>query len=303
MFPGKVFFVWRCASRALAVLALIVVLFSLWTVDSRGAETGRKSSRSHKIGLAIALYHNRFLDDVISPVVYTSSSPLYECFYRNVNDVNRHTCSLKLAFYTAGMRDDVAGDNFELFYSDGDVYTYPRSLHQLDGSRVELEYDYLRRIFTFEQGKSAFHLGGSVGFYTEEISGIDRWSSELEWRKVKTWLADFSLALEGKLERRLREYDRLSFDLHLTVISCVSRAPYYYPVTSSDNMDPSKVKYSGMFPNDFLRWSAQLSYELWLKESFGLEVYYRFQHQRAMEPRNLRYVSHTLSLGVIYATD
>lgn len=284
--------------RRAAAPALLLALSTLWVADSRCMEFHRKSYRPHNLGFATALYHIRFIDEIISPVVYTSSSPLFELFYRNINDVRRHTVFLAFAFYTTGLRDADANDNFEIFDSEGNVYVFPRSLHHLDGSHFELKYEYLGRIFTFEKGNSSFHLGGSIGFYAEEISNIDHWS-KYKRRITKTWIADCSLALEGKLERRLRKYDRLSFDLDFTVLSFVSRAPYYNPFGSRENVDPSLFKYSWMSPVDFLRWSAQISYELWLHESFGLEAYYRFQHQRVNEPRDLSYLSHTLSLGVM----
>ena len=292
---------WRCALRAAAVLAQILALLALWACDARGEEIGGTSPRRNTFGFAGALYHNRFIDDVISPVVYTSSSPLYELFYRYMSDVQRHTVSLKVAIYNSGLRDSGTEDSFEIYNSKGIPYTYPLSMYQLDGSQIGLEYAYSRRILTFEQGRSSLHLGGNAGFYTETLSGLDRWGDEFEWTRVKTWFKDFSIAFEGYLERRFRKYDRLSFGLHVAVISYVSRAPYYYTVGSSDEVDPDDVEYSWMFPNDFLRWSSQLSYELWLSESFALDACYVFQHQRISEPRDLRYISHTLGLGVKYA--
>ena len=260
--------------RAAAVLAQILALLALWACDARGEEIGGTSPRRNTFGFTGALYHNRFIDDVISPVVYTSSSPLYELFYRYMSDVQRHTVSLKVAIYNSGLRDSGTEDSFEIYNSKGIPYTYPLSMYQ---------------------------LGGSAGFYTENLSGLDRWGDEFEWTRVKTWFKDFSIAFEGYLERRFRKYDRLSFGLHVAVISYVSRAPYYYTVGSSDEVDPDDVEYSWMFPNDFLRWSSQLSYELWLSESFALDACYVFQHQRISEPRDLRYISHTLGLGVKYA--
>ena len=287
--------------RAAAVLAQILALLALRAYDVRGEEIGGTSPRRNTIGLAGALYHNRFIDDVISPVVYTSSSPLYELFYRYMSDVQRHNVSLKVAVYNSSLRDSNAEDSFEIYNSKGILYTYLLSMQKLDGLRIGLEYAYSRRILTFEQGRSSFHLGGSAGYYTEELSGLDRWGDEFEWTRVKTWLWDFSIALEGYLERRFRKYDRLSFGLHIAVTSYVSRAPYYYTVGSSDEVDYDDVEYSWMFPNDFLRWSSQLSYELWLSESFALDACYVFQHQMINEPRDLRYISHTLGMGVKYA--
>ena len=287
--------------RAAAVLAHILALLALRAYDVRGEEIGGTSPRRNTIGLAGALYHNRFIDDVISPVVYTSSSPLYELFYRYMSDVQRHNVSLKVAVYNSSLRDSNAEDSFEIYNSKGILYTYLLSMQKLDGLRIGLEYAYSRRILTFEQGRSSFHLGGSAGYYTEELSGLDRWGDEFEWTRVKTWLWDFSIALEGYLERRFRKYDRLSFGLHIAVTSYVSRAPYYYTVGSSDEVDYDDVEYSWMFPNDFLRWSSQLSYELWLSESFALDACYVFQHQMINEPRDLRYISHTLGMGVKYA--
>lgn len=287
--------------RAAAVLAQILALLALRAYDVRGEEIGGTSPRRNTIGLAGAFYHNRFIDDVISPVVYTSSSPLYELFYRYMSDVQRHNVSLKVAVYNSRLRDSGTEDSFEIYNSKGILYTYLLSMQKLDGLRIGLEYAYSRRILTFEQGRSSFHLGGSAGYYTEELSGLDRWGDEFEWTRVKTWLWDFSIALEGYLERRFRKYDRLSFGLHIAVTSYVSRAPYYYTVGSSDEVDYDDVEYSWMFPNDFLRWSSQLSYELWLSESFALDACYVFQHQMINEPRDLRYISHTLGMGVKYA--
>ena len=287
--------------RAAAVLAHILALLALRAYDVRGEEIGGTSPRRNTIGIAGALYHNRFIDDVISPVVYTSSSPLYELFWRYMSDVQRHNISLKVAIYNSSLRDSDTGDSFEIYNSKGTLYTYPLSMHQMDGSRIGFEYAYSRRILTFEQGRSSLHLGGSAGFYTEVLSGLDRWGDEFEWTRIKTWVRDFSIAFEGYLERRFRKYDRLSFGLHVAVISNVSRAPYNYTVGSSDEVDPRDVEYSWMFPNDFLSWSAQLSYELWLSELFALDASYVFQHQRTSEPRDLRYISHTLGLGVKYA--
>ncbi len=269
--------------------------------DARSENVVAKYARPHTIGFNTALYHNRFIDDVISPVVYTSSSPLFEFSYRNMNDVQRHTGFIKFGFYTAGLRDVNTGEDFEFLYPDGDVYSLPRNLHQLDGSHFSAEYEYLRRISTLDQGRSAFHLGGRAGFYTDELSNIDYWGDEFEWRRYKSWVYDFSLALAGEIDRRFRESDRLSLHLRFTVLSLAYRPQYSSPVASGEAVDSFIDKYTWMFPANFMRWSAQLSYELWLYKSFGMEVYYRFQHQQVTEPRDLRYVSHTFSLGIKYA--
>lgn len=292
---------WRCASRTAAVLATVHFLFILAADDARSEEIGAKYTRTNTIGFNTALYHNRFIDDVITPVVYTSSSPLFEFSYRNTNDVRRHAGFISFGFYTAGLKDLAAGDDFELLYPEGDVYTLPRSLHQLDGSHFSAEYEYLRSISTLEQGKSAFHLGGRAGFYTDELSNIDHWGDEFEWRKDKTWLYDFSLALAGEIDRRFRESDRLSLCLRFTLLSLAYRPQYSSPIVHREIANSFSDKYTWMFPADFMRWSAQLSYELWFHKSFGLEAYYRFQHQRVSEPRDLRHVSHTFSLGIKYA--
>lgn len=292
---------WRCASRTAVVLATVCFLFILAANDARSEEIGAKYARPHAIGFNTAFYHNRFIDDMISPVVYTSSSPLFEFSYRNMNDARRHAGFIKFGFYTAGLKDLDAGDDFEFLYPDGNVYTFPRSLHQLDGSHFGAEYEYLRRISTLDQGKSAFHLGGRAGFYTEELSNIDCWAYEFEWKKYKSWLYDFSLALAGEIDRRFRESDRLSLHLRFTLLSLAYRPQYSTPITNWEVGDSFSEKYTWMFPADLMRWSAQLSYELWFHKSFGLEAYYRFRHQRVTEPRDLRYVSHTFSLGIKYA--
>lgn len=285
----------------LALQALILILSALGAVESRSAEISTAYLHPHTIGFNTGLYHNRFIDNIVSPVVYTNSSPLFEFSYCNMNNIRRHNGYIKFGFYTASLSDVDVEDNFEISGSDGSVYTIPRSLHQLDGSLLEVEYEYLRRIFVWEQGKSAFHLGGSAEFYAEEFCGLDHWHDEFEWKLVKTWVYDFSLALEGKLERRFRESDHLSVDLSFALISLVSRAPYYYAVGSREDVSPFNVEYSWMIPTDFMRWSAQFSYVFWLNKSLGLEAYYRFQYRQVTEPRDLKYISNTFSLGVKYA--
>lgn len=287
--------------RVVATQELILILFVFGAVDSRSEETGAKYVRTNVIGFNTALYHNRFIDDVISPVVYTSSSPMFEFSYRNMNDVQRHTGFIKFGFYTANLRDVDTGDDFELLYPDGNVYLLPRNLHQLDGSHFSAEYEYLRRISTLEQGRSAFHLGGRAGFYTDELSNIDYWGDEFEWKRYKSWVYDLSLALAGEIDRRFRESDRLSLHLRFTLLSLAYRPKYSSPIANWEVGNSFPDEYAWMSPADFMRWSAQLSYELWLHKSFGLEAYYRFQHQRVTEPRDLRYVSHTFSLGIKYA--
>ena len=287
--------------RVVAIQELILILFVFGAVDSRSEEIVAKYARPHTIGFNTALYHNRFIDDVISPVVYTSSSPLFEFSYRNMNDVRRHTGFVKFGFYTASLRDADTGDDFELLYPDGNVYSLPRNLHQLDGSHFSAEYEYLRRISTLDRGRSAFHLGGRAGFYTDELSNIDYWEDEFEWRMDKSWVYDFSLALAGEIDRRFRQSDRLSLHLRFNVLSLAYRPQHSSPIADGEARDSFSDKYTWMSPADFMRWSAQLSYELWFRKSFGLEAYYRFQHQRVTEPRDLRYVSHTFSLGIKYA--
>ena len=292
---------WRCASRTTAIQELILILFVFGAVDSRSEEIVAKYARPHTIGFNTALYHNRFIDDVISPVVYTSSSPLFEFSYRNTNNVRSHAGFIKFGFYTAALKDLDAGDDFELLYPEGSVYTFPRNLHQLDGSHFSAEYEYLRSIFTLDQGKSAVHLGGRAGFYTDELSNIDHWGNEFEWKLSKSWLYDFSLALAGEIDRRFRESDRLSLCLRINLLSLAYRPQYSTPLTNGEIANSFSDKYTWMSPADLMRWSAQLSYELWFHKSFGLEAYYRFQHQRVTEPRDLRHVSHTFSLGIKYA--
>ena len=292
---------WRCASRTATVQAIVYFLLILGINGARSEENGEKYARLHVAGFNTALYYNQFIDDVISPVVYTSSSPLFEFSYRNMNNVRRHAGFIKFGCYTADLWDVATGDYIELSYPEGDVYLFPRSLHQLDGSYFSAEYEYLRNISTLEKGKSAFHLGGRAGFYTEELSNIDHWGNDFEWSLDKSWLYDFSLALAGEIDRRFRESDRLSLCMRFTVLSLAYRPQYASPIFSEEDENSFLDDYTWMFPSDLMRWSAQLSYELWLNKSFGLEAHYRFQHQRVTEPRDLRYVSHTFSLGIRYA--
>ena len=108
--------------------------------------------------------------------------------------------------------------------------------------------------------------------------------------------------MTGKLERRIRRFDRLSLDLDFTIAALVERMPYYSPLARLEDLDEdSNVSPNtyGMLFYDYLNWSAQVSYMFWIGEKLGLEACYAFRHQRVDEPRDLRYVSHTFNLGVI----
>jgi len=270
-------------------------------VKLQASTTGSDSSGRNNVGFAIAFYHFRFADEVISPVVYTSSSPFFDIFYRGIGDNNRLTFFLAFSLYTAALNPPPPGDEFAVFNSNGDADSFTRSLHQARGSHVVLGGEYRGRVATFGDGNTSLHVGGSFEFGIDEFSGTDNWASGISWDRTRSWNADFSLSLGGLIERRFRESDRFSLDLSVTVLSLVSRPPYYYPLDSPSDISPGALQYSWLPPNEFLRWSARVSYEYWFTRSIGLMTYYRFQHQRVTEPRDLRSVSHTLSLGGAYA--
>ncbi len=287
-----------------AAAACIIVIISLTTTSATGAEIEDRGAQAHRpniLGFNVALYNNRFIDDVISPVVYAASSPLFEFSYRNENDVRGHTARVEFGFYGAGLEDFDGNDYFEIPVVDGGVYNYPRSLTNLDGTHFEAEYFYRRRALTFESGRSSLHLGAGGQFLVEEITGTDYWSAEFSWERTKSWSYDLSLALGAGVERRMRERDLLLLDLRFTAVSVASRAPAYCAISYSVDPNFFDVDVSWMFPTEFFRWSATLSYELWMSDSFGVEAHYRFLNQRVSEYRALGYVSHTLSLGVRYA--
>jgi hypothetical protein len=305
MFQGKVIFtsmLSRNHASAAAFLAPVILLLSLCVADLRSEEIGDERYRPHELGIAAGLYNNSFIDDVISPVVYTASSPIYGLFYRFAGEVFRHTLSFSYVSYNAGLRDGITGDYLEVFYSDGDPYSYPRSKHELSGNRVEINYIASTRVSSFQEGKAGLFLGFNLGIYSEPMKNIDRWRSDMVWKKDVSSLKGLSAGLSGTLERRIRNFDRLSVDLHLTVLSIASRLPYYTPFWTWDDVDPNKV--TGvyfMLPNEFLQWSTRLAYVFWLGDRLGFEAEYRFQHHRVTEPRSLRYISHTANLGFIYA--
>jgi hypothetical protein len=294
----------RNHANAAAFLAPVILLLSLCVADLRSEEIGDERYRSHEVGIAAGIFKNSFIDDVISPVIYTDSSPVFELFYRCVKEGGRAVLSLKYVSYTARMRDGIPGDHFELLYSDGDTYSLPRSMHEMDGSRFELNLGGLIRLASFQDGKAAFYLGGNMLYFFEKMKSYDYWSESMGWWKDKSELSGFSIVMTGKLERRIRRIDRLSVDLNFSLASLVDRLPYYSPLARIEDLDQNSNAGSntfGMLFYDYLNWSAQLSYMFWFGEALGLEACYRFQHQRVTEPRHLRYVSHTMSLGVVYA--
>ncbi len=303
MFQSKVIFppmLPRNHAGAAAFLAPVILLLSLCAADLRSEEIDDERYRPHELGIAAGLYHNRFIDDVISPVVYTASSPIYGLFYRFAGEVFRFTLSVSFVSYNAGLRDGVTGDYLEVFYSDGDPYSYPRSKHELSGHRVEVNCFGSTRVSSFQEGKAGLFLGFKFGIYSEPMKNIDRWGSDMVWEEDVSSLDGLSAGLSGTLERRIRNFDRLSVDLDLTVLSFASRLPYYTPFWTWDAVDPDKG-YNFMFPNEFLQWSTRLAYVFWLGDKLGFEAEYRFQHHRVTEPRSLRYISHTATLGFIYA--
>ena len=213
-----------------AEAACIIVIISLTTTSATGAEIEDRGAQAHRpniLGFNVALYNNRFIDDVISPVVYAASSPLFEFSYRNENDVRGHTARVEFGFYGAGLEDFDGNDYFEIPVVDGGVYNYPRSLTNLDGTHFEAEYFYRRRALTFEKGKSSLHLGAGGQVLVEEITGTDYWGAEFSWERTKSWSYDLSFALGAGVERRMRKRDLLLLDLRFTAVSLASRAPAY----------------------------------------------------------------------------
>jgi len=294
----------RHAVTAAAIIAHASVLLSLPASALKSEEPFDERSRPHEIGMSAGIFNNSFVDDVISSVVYTASSPVYGVFYRLVADEARGFISLRYGSYTAQMRDGFSGDDFLMFDSDGDTYTYPRSMHEMDGSRGELTAGVLVRVTGSQDGKTAFYLGGNMQIFMESMKSYDYWSKTKGIWRQKSELSGYSIIMTGKLERRIRRFDRLSLDLDLTIAALVERMPYYSPLARLEDLDEdSNVSPNtyGMLFYDYLNWSAQVSYMFWMGEKFGLEACYVFRHQRVNEPRDLRYVSHTFSLGIIYA--
>lgn len=298
----------RSARRAFALLAHIMAIAAMCPRDVACADIGESPSRRHFIGISTAFYHNRFIDDVMSPAVYTSSSPLYELYYHYHKSPIRTSISLKVAPYTARLRDFDGGDDMTLIGSSGRPYSFPRSLHRLDGTHLELEAAVSWHAYASERRRIAFDVGFSVGMYRDDVSATVYADYDYKYTS-ETWLDDAALALQAGLERRFRRFDRLALDARFTVLTGASRPPYSFEVKSDEetdgkdgaNNDPAEeIDYSVMFPNTFLRWSAQLTYELKLGSRMGLEAYYRFQHQKVTEPRDLRYVSHMLGVGIEY---
>lgn len=283
------------------------MIFSLLVCCAGGTKSEENSGDRYgllEVGLAAGIFDNSFVDDVISPVVYTASSPIYEALYRFVDEEARGAVSLKYVSYTAAMRDGFPGDDFELLDSDGDPYSFPRSMHEMKGSRFEMYLDISKRVAAFHDGKTAFYLGGEMKIFFESMKSYDYWSSTMGWEKQKSELSGFSIIMTGKLERRIRRLDRLAIDLDFTLASLVERLPYYAPLSRMEDLDEdSNISPNtyGMLFYDYLDWSVQFSYMFWIWESLGLEASYRFRHQHVTEPRPLRYVSNTLSLGVIFA--
>ena len=269
--------------------------------DLRGAEPGGGSYRPHETGFASGLYHNRFIDDVISPAVYTASSPIYDLFYRYAGNTHKHALNLRIASYTAGLRDGVEGDDFVMIDSEGDTYLKPRSMHELKSTRVELDYSYAGRLARFHGGRGGFFLGVYLGIFGETLEGRDHWSSTMYWDKDKGQMSGGSFGIAGKLERNFRAQDRIALDFNFAVYSSVARLQYYSPLTMMKDYEQSE--YSDMLPNKCLRWAATLTYMFCPIHWLGIEAGYRFQHQRVTEPRDLRYISHTFTIGVLFVIE
>lgn len=275
-------------------------------VPLHAAETSNSKSTdtpAHPSAFALggALYDIRFIDNVVSPVVYTSSPPLIELYGWHTSRTARHTAFLRLTIYTAGLRDHDGGGEFVVQDPDGGVYSVPRHLHELKGSHFEVGYSYARQVATLGSPNVVLRLGGTAGYYSEEFNSVDKFGNDVELDRMRTWFGDFSIAVDGGLEGRLRQHDRLSLDTSVSVFSVVNRAPYYTPIGAPLVGGDRNSEITVMIPADFLRWTSRLAYELRLFERFGLISYYEFRFQRVTEPRELRAVTNIVSLAGFYA--
>jgi len=290
--------------KSAAFTALIIALLSFHSVGFHGEANAAVGIIRHEIGSSAGIFNNSFIDDVISPVVYTGSSPIYEVFYRGVADEGWVILSLRYVSYTAGLRDVPSGNEFKLIDSEGEDYSLPRSMNEMDGSRVEFRVGMMVRIARSQEGRTGLYLGGNLLVFGETMKNYDYWSSTMGWEKDISQLSGLSLALTGKLNRRIRRADRLAIDLEFAVASIVERRQYYSPFGMAEDYDSDGniiPETHGMLFYDYLNWSVQFSYLFQLVGPLGLEASYCFRHQRVNEPRDLRYVSQSMSLGVIYA--
>jgi hypothetical protein len=237
------------------------------------SKPGRTGSRNRHIGFATAFYHNRFVDDVVSPVVYVGSSPRYELFYRSVNDTR-----------LAAMSFAWTQRSHELLDSGGQE---DRHLHRLDSYLLEAGYEYLRRVSRLEPGRTKVYVGGRVSVYGEDFRNTTDDVRE-------TWLASISMALGAAAERKIRDRHMLAAHTYFALISRASRPKYSHEHIEGYNS-------SFMSLAGFTQLSILLSYEHRLSSKIGLRACLCLQHLRVDEPRRLRSVSQSLSLGATYA--
>jgi hypothetical protein len=282
------------------VIAIITTCLSLSTVPLRADGAGESPTEAdsvfwHNIGFAGAYQDFRFVDEVISPVVYVSSSPYYELFYRGIKNKHRISGIIAFSAFTAVLRDAPPGATMTILNRDGEPYSFLRSLHESDGSRVVLGFEYLWQASTIAHRKIDFYVGGRFDMDATSFYSTDNWSHDIATDADRSWSSDVSLSIGGLIERRFRSNDRLSLGSGITVFSLASRPPYYHPLTSQSST------WAWLPPNEFLRWSTMLSYEFWITRKIGMKTWYQFQYQRVTEPRDFRSVTHTLSLGGAYA--
>jgi hypothetical protein len=237
------------------------------------SKPGSTGFRDRRIGFATAFYHNRFVDDVVSPVVYVGSSPRYELFYRSVN--NSRLTAMSFAWTQR---------SHELLDSGGQDDLY---LHRLDSYLLEAGYEYLRRISRLEPGRTKVYVGGRVSVYGEDFRSTTDDARE-------TWLASLSMALGAAAERKVRDRHMLAARAYFALLSYASRPNYSHEHIEGYN-------FSFMPLTGLTQLSILVFYEHRLSAMVGLRACFCLQHLRVDEPRRLRSVSQSLSLGATYA--
>jgi len=278
-------------------ITLALAANSVYAGEPADSTDQDQSRLRHTFGGSAAYYNHHFTDAVVSPVVYGGAGLFVDFYYRGLNDVHLFYVVAGVGGFDVDLRDGATGDEFTILNRRGEPYSFLRSLHQLRGVRMLLAAEYLHRIRAHRNGRTGLHFGGRIDLDSERYDGTDRWSDDIEVDAERSWRSDVSIGASGALDSHFRHHDRLALGMNLTLLSYVSRPPYFHPFDAPN--DDSKW----MLPTDFLRWTVSVSYEFWITEKFGLTTYYQFQYQRVTEPRALRSVTNVISFGWVIGRD
>jgi hypothetical protein len=256
-----------------AILTLPVTLLLLFAGGAIKAEP----ACDDRIGLAFIGLGMEARDDLVCPLRWDGPGLGLELSYEHIAPRSRQQVRLAP---TLGLLTNRYG-------------------HRAAGMGLRLAYCHLRRAAA-SGSRGTTYLGALVRWVTRPHVYVD-WDEEHLY-----WFTAYELAPAARHELRLSDRQQLELGFALPLIALVSRPPAQRHYKADDLLHPGfylskpgeRMRLASW--NEYFAVTAGIDYGLRIARSWQIGLGYEFDYRRFAEPRDVRIVSHALSLRIAH---